>query len=627
MQLVRLRAALSALLISVLAVLGITYAAGASAHGMLDGTSPSDGSVVAVMPPSVVMLFNEPVTLPPEPVRIVDSTGQSISLGEPSVSPSGEGSNVNIPIEGGDYSGWYGVTWTVISSDGHQIQDTFTFSVGAASAGPVPDLEIDDPTEGLRRLADPLRGLSYLVTLLAIGSLTALWSVRGTSAQSERIRRRLRRWTLAAAGAGLLLIPATLLLNAVILNGGSTENLSITTRIVLQSSTGIAMLLRASALFGLCAAIPLLIDKGTRVVGWVVGAVAAVALTASYAMAGHTAIVDWRWISAAALVTHLVAAGMWIGALPGLGYVVLSKQHMPLDEAAATLKRFSYVATVSLIAVFVAGTALTVTMLNQVQDLWTTSYGITLSVKIGIVGIAALLGSVNHFLVVPLIVMRANGVDGSAGESPSVENGEGETGNAIEGPSAASEALQESEEDHQRHARRAIRAEAIFLALLVVATAWLTTSGAPKAGGSHAVHQGFGHGHGMGLGASLSDILRETEAKTFLTSLGDGEVQLDYAPGLAGQTNTLTFTPTDAKGKIMKVDQVAVELRAPESSGMGAITREAEDNGDGTWSVYTSDLGIPGFWTVLVTVKAGLSADEAEFEVEVKEASGIEGGS
>ena len=102
-----------------------------------------------------------------------------------------------------------------------------------------------------------------------------------------------------------------------------------------------------------------------------------------------TGLADWL---------HLVAALMWVGGLVGLALCV-----WPLAPALrrSAFLGFSRIATVLVAVLVVAGTYLSISRLPSVSDLWETTYGRTLLVKLAIVGAALGWGAVHHFVVRP----------------------------------------------------------------------------------------------------------------------------------------------------------------------------------------------------------------------------------
>lgn len=115
---------------------------------------------------------------------------------------------------------------------------------------------------------------------------------------------------------------------------------------------------------------------------------AALALAAgalgSLAMIGHAAGAEgssgaWQQ---AVLCVHLLAAGMWFGALPALA---LACRRLEAQALAAMLRGFSRYG-VALVAVLVASGAVSAQWrLGSVADLWGSAYGRALLLKVGLV--------------------------------------------------------------------------------------------------------------------------------------------------------------------------------------------------------------------------------------------------
>jgi putative copper export protein len=125
----------------------------------------------------------------------------------------------------------------------------------------------------------------------------------------------------------------------------------------------------------------------------------AVALVWGYPLSGHQAtepnaslageLADW---------VHLVAAMLWVGGVLTLAVVV-----WPLAPGLrrAAFLRFSRIAVFLIGALVVAGTIVAIQRLPALDDLWNTSYGQTLLVKIALVLVALAWGGAHHTFVRP----------------------------------------------------------------------------------------------------------------------------------------------------------------------------------------------------------------------------------
>jgi len=125
----------------------------------------------------------------------------------------------------------------------------------------------------------------------------------------------------------------------------------------------------------------------------------ALGFTSGLSLSGHSAVEpNASWLSQLADFAHLSAASLWAGGLVSLALVV-----WPLapDLRRTAFLNFSRLATVLVAVLVLAGTYLSILRLPTVSDLWTTNYGRTLLVKIGIVCVALGWGALHHFVVRP----------------------------------------------------------------------------------------------------------------------------------------------------------------------------------------------------------------------------------
>ncbi len=102
----------------------------ASAHDVINGTSPVDGSTVARVPSTVVLTFDEPAIAMGTRIVVRGPAGE-VQRGNPVLVDS----TVTQPIQGGAPAGAYTVEWRVTSADGHPVSGTFTFTARAAGTG------------------------------------------------------------------------------------------------------------------------------------------------------------------------------------------------------------------------------------------------------------------------------------------------------------------------------------------------------------------------------------------------------------------------------------------------------------------------------------------------------------
>ncbi|SDB89786.1 hypothetical protein SAMN05216410_0778 [Sanguibacter gelidistatuariae] len=101
----------------------------ASAHDSIVGTSPEDGAVLDAAPASVaVTLSDVPQAIAPR-IIVTNSAGATMLDEEPVITD--RSASVELPALENDT---YQVAWRVVSSDGHPIQGTYSFTVAAQVA-------------------------------------------------------------------------------------------------------------------------------------------------------------------------------------------------------------------------------------------------------------------------------------------------------------------------------------------------------------------------------------------------------------------------------------------------------------------------------------------------------------
>jgi putative copper export protein len=96
----------------------------------------------------------------------------------------------------------------------------------------------------------------------------------------------------------------------------------------------------------------------------------------------------------------MTGIGVWMG---GLAWLLLGLRGMTRAERAAAVGAFSRVATVTLVVVLATGVARGIVEVGSLGNLFDTTYGVTLLVKVGLVAVLVALGALNHFRAVPAL--------------------------------------------------------------------------------------------------------------------------------------------------------------------------------------------------------------------------------
>lgn len=368
-------------------VVSVVFAAPASAHAVLVNSSPTDGSRVDTEPAAVSLTFDEAVEPIPASDEVISATGARVDTGR--LSQSGDGTTITLPLRPGLPRGSYTAVWRVVSADTHVVSGSITFGLGIdPSAAPVVRADV---TGGLDIAADLAQGLVYagMVLLLGIAAAAAMWWPWALARRRLRILTR-TGWllTFVGTGAGLLL------------QGPRAADVSWAG---VWGFTGFGQTLGEAFGWELVARLGLLVllaplltrrrlgDLRCRTRA-TTGALASVALLLTVALTGHESVGDAVPLAMTAAMLHLAAMTVWLGGLATLAVVVVpgaraSGCATPDRLTAISLRRWSITAYGCLALLVVTGEYQASRQLAPVQALWSTTYGLVLLIKLGLIGI------------------------------------------------------------------------------------------------------------------------------------------------------------------------------------------------------------------------------------------------
>jgi copper resistance protein D len=263
------------------------------------------------------------------------------------------------------------------------------------------------------------RAIHFASTLIVFGGIAVALFVarparqgaerRALAMQSvERVTRVMLLWVLAISVLSALL---WLALEAPLMSGEKLEDAltgPIFGIVVSQTWFGRVLIVR------LALAILLIrwLAVGARKVP--VGALAiAAAYLALPALAGHAAGGQGseRYFRIVADMVHLLAAGAWVGALPGLAIVLIAaRREAAIESAARAARRFSTLGTISVATLVVTGTINSFYLVRSLDALMDTEYGRLLLAKLALVAAMLGLAAVNRWSLSP----RLGGGDAAA---------------------------------------------------------------------------------------------------------------------------------------------------------------------------------------------------------------------
>jgi len=557
-------------------------AGSASAHAVLESSSPARGAQLKQSPGHVDFTFNEPVEASLGAVRVFNTDGDEVQTDDLE-RPGDNADSVGAGLPDDLPDGLYTATYHVISADSHPVSGGLTFTIGKPgkeSAGftqgkTISELLAESESGKVTEVAFWAdRWVGYLAMAIAIGALTWMLLVWGpaagsTGADRSAVDRRFRRIALGAASAGLV---ASLL--AIAFQGAIGAGTSFWDAFgsgipgeVIHTRFGTVMVIRAVAWLLL---IGLLAFGTGRFNRWgtlsVAGLTLATVLAVTPSLAGHASTRDPGWLLVPSDIAHVAAMTVWTGGLTAMLWILPAATRGVSDPAdrtglltAATM-RFSTIALTAVGLIAVSGSIQAIIEVGSVPDLFRTQFGRAVLIKIILFAVLIGLGAVNRRRIIPGLVRRLD-----RSESPG-------------GPGS--------------RLRQVLRIEVLLVVAVLGVTAALVSYPPPDAIQS-----------GPASGAVVVQGKR---------------VEYTVDPARVGSNEVHLYVFDDKTGAPVNVRSMEVTFALP-SYDIASIEADARRAGPGHFVVPKAMLGIKGEWLADVAIRLSRFDEPiAEFKVDVK---------
>lgn len=387
-----------------LAPLLFAAAPNAGAHAVVEETSPADGSVLQTSPAEVSLTFNEPVSLVPGALRVFDADKNRVDTG---VASKGDAAGtIRIALKPDLADGSYAVAWRIISADSHPVHGGFVFSIDTPGAVDDLDALIDQPSQpGYDAAGALLRALSYLGSFAVVGVavFVAFVARRHARDHAQGFRGALAACGLVAVLAQVLALPV----DAALATGQGPGSLFDDGVLAQVLGAGVGLTIVGVALACATGFVAVVREGSDRRV-WAV--LSLVFVTLAFMVSGHTRATDPAWLMYLGDAVHVAAGAVWTGGILALGWSLHTAKRSEAPDAPELAARevvgFSRFATVSIIAVVLAGVAMSWVEIRSVRALFSSTYGWLVVAKVGLVVILAAIGGFNHFRLVPALERR-----------------------------------------------------------------------------------------------------------------------------------------------------------------------------------------------------------------------------
>jgi copper transport protein len=327
---------------------------------------------------------------------------------------------------------------------------------------------------------------------------------------------------------------------------------------ILSTSIGRTLLERAIPLVIAGAALPLCFggsDARRRAAVAVAGAAGAAAMLAdvlnSHAAAGAQVAANsaLQWV-------HIVAGALWLG---GLFALLLGIRGLGGEARGRSVRRFSTMAGVALLAVAATGTVRAVVEIGAWDRLWSTTFGKLVIAKVALLLVLAGLGAVNRFVMVPHASRVVRGL------------------------------------------RRVGSAEVLVAVSALVVAGALVNEAPPASEVARAAAQ-----------APQALVL---SANDYGTSV---RMKLTITPGSTGPNQFSAYVTDFDTGKPLDAAGVQLGFVAPSCQSLGPTTLPLTRTAPGTWTATSSNLALGTTWQVTALVNRGTASVEIPFTVTPK---------
>lgn len=532
-----------------------------AAHAELVRAEPPIDGLVLAPPSQITLFFSEEIT-PSASVGILDANGRSFGTSPLPVGANGDARQLTVNI-GTLASGTYTVTWSAESRiDGHQLSGTYAFRVGGGLPPGVATVEGENPAPW----AVATRWLTFLGTAIAAGAFLFRLAIAPGNGDSIRWLRRRSALILWGSVAALLATIAEPVLQALLDDRGDSLSLRDIIWGLPRGWWWRPAMIVPLVVLAVIVAYPMRGRLPRPVAG--IGMVLALGSPLGLALTSHAAGREsWREIAVISNVLHQWSSALWIGGLVSL--IVWFTASRPLGSEGTADRRS--ISRFSTLALLLFGIAVLTGVINAgfvfpfIEDirrdglsravfdpLWTSRYGIVLSIKIIV-------------LVIPFILAMWHRATVKRFAEATID-----AATALPG-----------------QFRKTLRLEAFLVVLVVLGGSTIALSAPPPAVEPERDY------------ATLVAPARTAEGQEPIL------VHLTATPVRQGE-NQLTVRLTDWDGVPLSdgpAPRVALDfLSLDHEVSKEGISLQADDAASMTWSTSGLDLSLDGWWQVTATV-------------------------
>jgi copper transport protein len=600
-------------LVVIAVLLAFMLPSAAQAHPEILQTIPAADAQLSESPAEIRIFFNEGVEAAFSDLQLFNAQSEQVSTEAAALDPA-DPTQLFLPLPPLT-PGIYTVVWQTVGADGHKVIGNYVFTLlGDPNATPEPTSETGE-IPVLTPVAPPIvvetpsaanatpvlpsifRALMLIGALALAGSwFTMLMVVQpalpadAEAAQQQSIARW-RRFNLKAIILLIIAIIGFMLVQTSEFAGrfelASLQAFALRTRL----GQAVTIRLVLTILLAVLLALTPIFDRIRLWAGIMLGA----ALLLSFSMSSHAAaqnspvlpiLVDW---------IHMLATMIWVGGLMLLAFMVpvlmgTLQTKERANSFAILIGRFSNLALISVGILTLTGIYSASLHLKSFGELFSTTYGQTLLVKVLIFGVLIAFGAFQRLRLVPLFSSWVQQLASSSVMST-----------------------------WQKRFRYLLSGEVFFALALIVVVGFLTNTAPGISTNPTPSTPPATNAQGTPLPTNTprptrTPVPSQPFAETH--SFDNLNVTLEVSPAILGKNDFVVRT-TDTNGNPLEVQRVVIKLEMLEMDmGVNQFTLNYE--GNGTYTAPDSWLSMVGEWHFTVTVRRADADDvDTTFEVPV----------
>lgn len=339
-------------------------------------------------PTEIVLRFGENVEIPFGSIRLFDSNSDLIVLSTPShlvVSGEVDSKIVRVAVPALK-PGSYLVVWRVVSADSHPVQGAFAFQIGTTGVNlnqlGEKVLESSEAPILIRAIMGFARWLTFLGVIVMIGAMLLSTRIVIPSRVGKIISRS---WLTSVLGSLLVLfMQAPYALGQALSVGEMISSVDD----VLKTRLGFWLTVRAVILL-IFAVLIWKRESHSKMFYKISAVLSAAILLTTFSISGHPGMRQYSALSIGTDVVHLICVSAWMGGL--LTLVILGREWQ--TNSPGVISWFSFTATITMPIMVATGVAQAWRMMDGLQNIFSTDYGVVLSVKVALVLVAIAVGT------------------------------------------------------------------------------------------------------------------------------------------------------------------------------------------------------------------------------------------